>query len=73
MPSQKPTPHAIYTPRPGELVRDTKHGLTGLYMGPGYGKYPTVYLRPPNGGCEWETPASEIQPVLPAAQLEQLG
>ncbi|WP_329568612.1 hypothetical protein [Kitasatospora sp. NBC_01266] len=54
-------------------MRDTKHGLTGLYMGPGYGKYPTVYLRPPNGGCEWETPASEIQPVLPAAQLEQLG
>ncbi|MDH6578552.1 hypothetical protein P3T29_004221 [Kitasatospora sp. MAP5-34] len=63
-------PQALYEPQVGELVRDAKHGLTGEYQCPGFGKYPTVLLRPVGGGCEWETPASEIQPILPASQLE---
>ncbi|MDH6141179.1 hypothetical protein P3T35_003196 [Kitasatospora sp. GP30] len=32
-------------------------------MGPGYEKHPTVYLRPPRGGYQWEVPASKIEPV----------
>ncbi|MCX4745662.1 hypothetical protein OG455_09025 [Kitasatospora sp. NBC_01287] len=69
MPARKTPPPTLYTPQPNELVRDEKHGLTGHYMGPGYAKHPTVYLRPPGGGCEWETPASEIQPLGPATDL----
>ncbi|MGC0315219.1 hypothetical protein QBC98_003706 [Kitasatospora acidiphila] len=56
-------PRAPYAPQLGELVRDLTTGRVGTYMGPGYEKHPTVYLRPPRGGYEWEIPASEIEPV----------
>ncbi|MEY9950175.1 hypothetical protein [Kitasatospora sp. GAS1066B] len=69
MSARREPPPTLYTPQLGELVRDEKHGLTGHYMGPGYGKRPTVYLRPVGGGCEWETPASEIQPLTGAPEL----
>ena len=63
MATRRTPPPARYAPRPGELVHDCKHGLDGVYMGPGYGTHPTVYLRPERGGCEWETPAGEIRPL----------
>jgi hypothetical protein len=54
---------ASYTPQLGEFVRDLTTGRIGTYMGPGYEKKPTVYLRPPGGGCEWDVPAPQIEPV----------
>ncbi|MFE9425276.1 hypothetical protein ACFYNO_20140 [Kitasatospora sp. NPDC006697] len=54
-------------PTPGELVRDLATGLTGIYMAPGFGKTPTVYLRPPRGGYEWEASADAIEPATPAS------
>ncbi|WP_329564369.1 hypothetical protein [Kitasatospora sp. NBC_01266] len=69
MSTRRTPPPTLYTPQPNELVRDAKHHLTGHYMGPGFGKHPTVFLRPPGGGCEWETPASEIQPLIEAPEL----
>ncbi|MFE9427937.1 hypothetical protein ACFYNO_33845 [Kitasatospora sp. NPDC006697] len=56
----------LYAPTPGELVRDLTTGLTGIYMAPGFGKEPTVYLRPRCGGCEWEACAYSIEPATPA-------
>lgn len=69
MTTRRTPPPALYTPRVGELVRDEKHGLNGIYMGPGFSKHPTVYLRPERGGCEWETPASEVQPLAAEPEL----
>jgi hypothetical protein len=40
-------------------------------MGPGYEKHPTVYLRPPRGGYEWEVPTSQIEPADEEWQLGQ--
>ncbi|MDH6144889.1 MULTISPECIES: hypothetical protein [Kitasatospora] len=62
-PNPSHPPRALYAPQLGELVRDLITGRVGTYMGPGYEKHPTVYLRPPRGGYEWEVPASEIEPV----------
>ncbi|MDH6118299.1 hypothetical protein [Kitasatospora sp. GAS204B] len=70
MTTRRTPPPVLYTPQVGELVRDLKHGLNGIYMGPGYGKHPTVHLRPERGGCEWETPASEIQPLTTEPALQ---
>jgi hypothetical protein len=58
----RPRPNS-YLPREGELVRDLVSGRVGQYMAPGFEKHPTVYLRPPGGGCEWEVSASDIEPV----------
>ncbi|MCX4746189.1 hypothetical protein OG455_11750 [Kitasatospora sp. NBC_01287] len=63
-------PRHPYTPQVGELVHDTKHDVDGVYQSPGFGKYPTVYLRPVGGGIEWETPASEIDRIHPARELD---
>jgi hypothetical protein len=54
---------APYAPTLGELVRDLTTGRVGTYMGPGFEKHPTVFLRPPGGGYEWEVPASDVEPV----------
>ncbi|MCX4750364.1 hypothetical protein OG455_33470 [Kitasatospora sp. NBC_01287] len=70
MNARRKPPRALYTPQLGELVRDEKHGVNGLYMGPGYGKHPTVFLRPTGGGMEWETPASEIQRLPQQPELD---
>ncbi|MDH6118112.1 hypothetical protein ABH930_003351 [Kitasatospora sp. GAS204A] len=67
--SPKP-PKELYTPRVGEVVRDARTGRTGVYQCPGYGKYPTVFLRPEGGGVEWEVPASEVELVPVAGELE---
>ncbi|GAA1969761.1 hypothetical protein [Kitasatospora viridis] len=61
---------ALYAPRNGELVRDLTTGRTGTYQGPGYEAKPTVFLRPPGGGCEWEVSAYDIEPAPPGADLE---
>ncbi|MCX4744245.1 hypothetical protein OG455_01735 [Kitasatospora sp. NBC_01287] len=70
MSARRIPPTALYTPQVGELVRDLKHDATGVYMGPGYGKHPTVFLRPAGGGTEWETPASEIQQLPQQPELD---
>ncbi|MCX4747262.1 hypothetical protein OG455_17335 [Kitasatospora sp. NBC_01287] len=70
--SERRHPQAVYQPREGELVHDAKHNLTGVYQCPGFGKYPTVYLRPVGGGIEWETPTSEIQQITSAGELESV-
>ncbi|MDH6139252.1 MULTISPECIES: hypothetical protein [Kitasatospora] len=62
-PTSAHPPRAPYAPHPGELVRDLTTGRIGTYMGPGYEKHPTVYLRPPRGGYEWEVSADLIEPA----------
>ena len=70
MNSRRTPPQALYEPRVGELVHDEKNNLNGEYQCSGYGKQPTVFLRPVGGGCEWEAPASEIKKIVPADELE---
>ncbi len=57
----KPGRRSPYKPQLGELVRDLAHkGAVGAYMGTECG---LAYLRRPAGGCEWSTPAGEIEPA----------
>ncbi len=50
-----------HTPELGDLVRDLAHsGKVGAYMGTEGGQ---IYLRPPEGGCEWTTRPDAIEPV----------
>ncbi|MFF2660646.1 hypothetical protein ACFVUH_25200 [Kitasatospora sp. NPDC058032] len=50
-----------YRPELGELVRDLLHGgAVGAYMGTVGGR---IYLRRPDGGIEWTTYPSEIEPA----------
>ncbi|MET8702234.1 hypothetical protein ABZW10_25695 [Kitasatospora sp. NPDC004723] len=53
-----------YRPELGELVRDLAHrGAVGAYMGTVGGQ---IYLRRPDGGIEWTTYPSEIEPAASA-------
>lgn len=63
MTTRRKPPRALYRPQAGELVRDTKHGVNGIYDGPSYTTKHAVELKPVGGGVAWDTPASEIQPV----------
>ncbi|MEV6978107.1 hypothetical protein [Kitasatospora sp. NPDC093806] len=62
MPRKKSEPaRPDYQPELGELVRDLAHGgAVGAFMGTVSGE---IYLRRPDGGVEWTTYASEIEPV----------
>jgi hypothetical protein len=67
-------PQAPYAPTFGELVRDRTTGRVGTYMGPGFSKKrPTVFLRPPRGGYEWEVSVSDIEPAAAEPELETVN
>ncbi|MGF1429295.1 hypothetical protein [Kitasatospora sp. LaBMicrA B282] len=65
MSARRKPPRPLYAPRVGELVRDGRDGRRGVYQCDGFGKDPTVYLRPVGGGVEWECPQSEVEPLPP--------
>ncbi|MFF8773790.1 hypothetical protein [Kitasatospora sp. NPDC015120] len=55
-----------YYPKLGEQVRDRLNSRNGVYMGTVGGQ---VYLRRADGGVEWTTCHSEIEPAIAVDEL----
>ncbi len=66
MPDPGETPRTIYSPQPGDLVRDLATGQVGEYQAT---LDKEVFIRPPGGGCEWTTHPTKVEPVTPADDL----
>ncbi|MFB6893894.1 hypothetical protein ACFCX4_31790 [Kitasatospora sp. NPDC056327] len=58
--SSRKRDEAVYRPRAGDLVLDTRTGRTGIYMDTIGGEH---YLRPTDGGREWTARPEHVGPA----------